>query len=180
MAFINSFGDFAELMAGIAALGCASWLFERVTRSLWKGGRTSEQRPRSETHDEKVDRVRAMIGDVLPALGQIMEQSPLVIFPTAKLPLPKDEMKIALQLAWGMTTDKRMRGFAEAGYMHLANFRTDIERPIDPTIASTMTPAQTVSTLDPYLAVSKGVLAETHELMKEFEEFKRLSASSKG
>jgi hypothetical protein len=43
-----------------------------------------------------------------------------------------------------------------------------------------MMPTQTVSALDPYLAISKGVLTETHELMKEFDEFKRLSASRKG
>ena len=52
--------------------------------------------------------------------------------------MPKDEMKIALQLAWGMTTDKRLRGFVEAGYMHLANFRDDVDSPIDPQLTNCM------------------------------------------
>ena len=43
-----------------------------------------------------------------------------------------------------------------------------------------MTPAQAVSALDPHPTVSKGMLAETYERMKEFEELRRLSASSKG
>ena len=170
-----SLSDFAGLVLGLAALGFASWLFNRVTETFWKRDGAPERKQKPETHDEKVDRVRAMVGDVLPALGAIMEQSPLTIFPTTKLPIPKDEMKIALQLAWGMTTDKRLRAFVEVGYMHLANFRDDVDSPIDPKIANGMTPTQTMSKLGPYLAISKSMAAEEGELLKEFEEFKRLS-----
>jgi hypothetical protein len=55
--------------------------------------------PKTETQDEMTHRIRGLINEVVPAFGQIMEQSPLVIFPTSKLPLSKDEMKIGLQLA---------------------------------------------------------------------------------
>lgn len=102
-----SFGDFFGLVLGLVALGFASWLLDRVIRTFWKSEGTPERRPKLETPDEKVDRVRTLVGDVLPALGTIMERSPLTIFPTAKLPIPKDEMKIALQLAWDMATDER-------------------------------------------------------------------------
>ena len=84
-------------------------------------------------------------------------------------------MKIALQLAWGMTKNERLRGFVEAGYMHLANFRDDVHSPIDPKLTKGMTPAQTMSKLDPYLAISESIAAESGELMREFEDFKRLA-----
>ncbi len=172
-----SFSDFVELVLGLAALGFAGWLFDQMIRTFSKSKGAPERKPKPETHDEKVDRVRALVGDVLPALGAIMEQSPLTVFPATKPPIPKDEMKIALQLAWGMTTDERLRGFVEAGYMHLANFRDDVVSPIDPTLTNDMTPAQTVEKLDPYLAISKSMLAETGGLMRDFEEFKRLSSA---
>jgi hypothetical protein len=133
------------------------------------------RRPRTETYDEKADRIRGLIDEVVPAYGQIMEQSPVIVFPTSKLPLPKDEMKIALQLAWGMTTDEHVRGHVAAAYLHLAHFRDDIDSPIDPRLGKDMTPAQVVDVLDPYVAVSKNIMAETDGLMTEFQEFERLS-----
>jgi hypothetical protein len=78
-----------------------------------------------------------------------------------------------------MTTDERLRGFVEAGYMHLANFRDDVISPIDPKLTSGMAPAQTTSNLGPYLAISKSMLAESDELMREFEEFKQQSNASR-
>jgi hypothetical protein len=130
---------------------------------------------RAEGYDEKVDRIRGMIGDVVPALGKIMEHSPLVIFPVSELPLPKDEMKIALQLAWGMTTDEQLKCFVAVAYLQLAHFRDDITRPIDPTLAMGLTPTETIELLAPYLAISDAIVAESNELLREFGEFERLS-----
>jgi hypothetical protein len=62
-----------------------------MIRTFWKSGEPPERNPESEMRDEKVDRVRGLVGDALRTLGTIMEQSPLTIFPTSKLPIPTDE-----------------------------------------------------------------------------------------
>jgi hypothetical protein len=74
-----------------------------------------------------------------------------------------------------MTTDEQLRGFVTAAYLHLAHFRDDVDSPIDPSISAGLTPARTMNVLDPYLALSRSILAETDELMIEFGEFERLS-----
>jgi len=56
----------------------------------------------------------------------IIETSPLVIFPTSQLPLPKDEMKIALKLAWMTYEDTRLKNFVMQAYSYLADFRDDV------------------------------------------------------
>lgn len=131
--------------------------------------------PKAETRDEKVDRIRGLIGDVIPAFGMILEQSPMIIFPVAKLPLPKDEMKIALQLAWGMTTDDRMREHLGTAYLDLAHFRDDVNSPIDRAVEIGMSPDQVLNKIARYLEISESVTAETNELLREFQEFERLS-----
>jgi hypothetical protein len=54
---------------------------------------------KQETHDERISRITELIPKVLPPLGDIMESSPLIIFPLSKLPLPKDDMQLALKVA---------------------------------------------------------------------------------
>lgn len=130
---------------------------------------------KKETHDAKVARIRALIGNVVPAYGEIMEKHPLVIFPTSKLPLPKEDMKIALQLAWTMTNDEKLQTFVSIAYGHLSQFRDDVQIPIDPTLPLDATPYETNQILAPFLAVAKKMEAERDELMAEFDEFRRLS-----
>jgi hypothetical protein len=167
-------------MFGLATLGFTIWLIAQIMQTFKESDRASELRSPErkstpETHDEKVERVSTLVDDVLPIRGEIMERSPLTIFPAKELPIPKDEMKIALQLTWCMADDDRLRGFVEVAYMQLANFRDDVDSPIDPTISDGMTPSQVASKLGPYLAISKSMLSESAGLMQEIKKLRRLS-----
>ena len=135
--------------------------------------KTTFSTPHAETAEGKIKRISGLVSTVVPAYGQIMEKFPLVILPSYKLPLPKDEMKIALKLAWSLSPDENLRGFVMAAFCHLANFRDDIDAPIDPTLPKGADPREVSKILAPYLAVSPQVLKETEGLVAEFEEFKR-------
>lgn len=63
-------------------------------------------------------------------LGAIMEDEANHAFPESKLPLPKAEMKNALKAMWLIIDDNYMKGAIEAGYSHLAYFRSDLEKPV--------------------------------------------------
>jgi hypothetical protein len=142
-----------------------NWLF-----NIFRGAR-------AETHDERVNRISHLVHRVVPELGDIMEDSPLVIFPVSKLPLPREDMKIALQLAWGSTQDPKLREFVAIAYQQLAQFRDDVKEPIDPTLPDDATPYEVRQILDPYLAISTKVQVESAKLIAEFREFERLSLS---
>ncbi|MEA2829402.1 MAG: hypothetical protein QOF22_150 [Bradyrhizobium sp.] len=132
---------------------------------------------KNETHDEMTNRVRPLISQVVPDYGEIMEKWPLVIFPTSKLPLPKQEMKVALQLAWYQTNNPQLRGFLAHGYAHLCQFRDDVLTPIDPTMPEDATPYEATQILSPYLAIAKQIEADRAALAAEYEEFERLAGA---
>jgi hypothetical protein len=131
-----------------------------------------------ETYEEKVRRVGRLSATAVPALATIMETSPLVIFPTSRLPLPKDEMKIALKLAWMTYRDDRYQNFIMQAYIHLAHFRDEVTVPIDPRLpkAPDNTPARAIEILEPYLAVANKVTTEMEALSVEFDQFTKQEA----
>jgi hypothetical protein len=118
-------------------------------------------------------KIEGIISTVVPAYGEIIEKWPLVIFPASRLPLPKDEMKTALRLAWRIRKEPDLRQSVEVAYAHLCHFRDDIISPIDPTLTKDATPQETISILDPFLAIADKVEAERAQLNAEFQEYKR-------
>jgi hypothetical protein len=124
------------------------------------------------TYENDTKKIEAMIGTVVPAYGEIMEKWPLVIFPVSRLPLAKDEMKTALRLAWRIRKEPKLREFVEVAYAHLCQFRDDISAPIDPTLTKDATPQETISILDPFLAIADKVEAERAQLNAEFRAYK--------
>jgi hypothetical protein len=117
-------------------------------------------------------RIEAIIGTVVPAYGEIIEKWPLVIFPTSRLPLSKDEMKTALRLAWRIRKEPHLREFVELAYVHLCQFRDDIAAPIDPTLRKGATPQEATAILDPFLSIADKVETERAQLGDEFREYK--------
>jgi len=132
---------------------------------------------RGKAHDRPAaksdaDKIADLIATAVSAYGDILEASPLVIFPVSKLPLPKDDMKNVLRLAWRLNTNPQVRAFVEIGYRHLANFREDISEPIDPTLPPDAAPDVVAAILEPYVAIVKTIEAEQRQLQAEFSDFK--------
>jgi hypothetical protein len=132
----------------------------------------NEALPKESAYEDDAKRIEAIIGTVVPAYGEIIEKSPLVIFPVSRLPLPKEQMKTALRLAWRIRKEPKLREFVELAYAHLCQFRDDITDPVDPTLAEDATPQEAISVLDPFLAIADKVEAERVQLEAEFREYK--------
>lgn len=132
----------------------------------------NEALPTESAYDYDAKRIEALIGTVVPAYGEIIENWPLVIFPVSRLPLSKEEMKTALRLAWRLRKEPKLRGFVELAYAHLCQFREDITDPIDPTLTKDATPQRVISILDPFLAIADKVEAERAQLEAEFQQYK--------
>jgi hypothetical protein len=104
--------------------------------------------------------------------GAIIADAPLTIFPTSRLPLPKEDMKLALKRAWRSIDDPRVRDMIEIGYVHLAHFRGEVSDPIDPTLTGPPDPERALAILGPYREISGAMNAESADLLAEFRQFK--------
>jgi len=131
---------------------------------------------REETADERLKRIAALMPDAIGALGEIMETAPaqMVMFPISKLPLPKEDMKIAVKLAWASTQDQKMRAHLAFTYAFLSHFQEDVLTPVempsfyaDPRFSrGKRSPALTKN-----LALEERVMEEMKALSAEFAEF---------
>jgi hypothetical protein len=152
----------------------ASWV--KKVRDAISSNFPSAHPAKTDEPDDTV-KITALIARVVPAYGEIIEKWPLAIFPASRLPLPKEEMKTALRLAWRIQKDPTLRQFVEVAYAHLCQFRDDVSAPIDPTVPKNTTPNQTAAILDPFLAISDKVEAERAKLAGEFAEYRTFMAS---
>jgi hypothetical protein len=71
----------------------------------------SRLRPESkrETPAERVRRIHARTPDAVGVFAETLEIGRMYAFPTSRLPLSKEEMKIAVKLAWSSTKDEVTR-----------------------------------------------------------------------
>jgi hypothetical protein len=120
--------------------------------------------------------------DALGALGDMMETGPTFVFPASKLPLPKEEMKIAVKQAWASTKDKTMRNHLSVAYASLSQFQEDARTPFEmPSFRADPESLRKPHSMElTYLwAVEKRAMAEMKALIDEFSEFERSSTKSK-
>jgi hypothetical protein len=129
-----------------------------------------------ETPEERLRRIHALMPDALGALGDMMGTGPTFVFPASKLPLPKEEMKIAVKLAWASTKDKTMRNHLSVAYASLSQFQEDASTPFempsfraDPEILCKPHSMELIY----LLAVENRAMAEMKALIDEFSEFER-------
>ena len=123
------------------------------------------------------ERLTKAIPKVMGIYGALMERHPLAILDTAKLPLPKDEMKLLLKMAWFLNDDPRMRDAVESGYEHLCQFQDGVGvTPINSTLPADPDPEKIIAALEPYLAISGKVRQNSAALVAEFADFKRRGA----
>jgi len=112
--------------------------------------------------------------DAVERLGELMVRHPTAILDTKQLPLPKDDMKAVLKLAWQITRDDNLRNHIEVAFVRLSNFQDGVgDQPIDCVLPPGCTPEQARSILDPYVARSERMKAEGEVLLAELREFKR-------
>jgi hypothetical protein len=167
MAFINSFGDLAELTAGIAALGCASWLFDRMIRAFGNSRTISEQKPRPEQ----------TVGDVVTTYVALIAKYPLSILDTSMLPTSKAIMKVMLKSLYGQANSKEQKAFCETGFMFLSKFQDGVgATPIDGKLQSGDIKANlnaNMATLSKWIEWEKLSIAETEILAAEWKRFLR-------
>lgn len=133
---------------------------------------------RSEPENRKF--VRWM--EAINTLGDIMDKRGLTVFPESELPLPKTEMKNAIQWAWLSTDNPSAREALEVGYSHLSHFRPEITEPVD--LDLSLSPDLPSEELVSRFLDRKGdlnlwepVSSEARQLSNEFNEFKRARGS---
>ncbi len=107
--------------------------------------------------------------------GALLERYPAAILDVSSLPLPKAEMKTALQVAWRFSNDPHFRSAVEAGYTMLGQFQEGVEsKPLSFDLTPGMTPAEVLDVLSPdVLERQKRSIAESLELGTEFDVFKQ-------
>jgi hypothetical protein len=63
---------------------------------------------------------------VISKLGALMETWPGEFVDASLLPLPKDELKVALREVWRVVPDQRMKQSIEVSYLHLRHFQDGV------------------------------------------------------
>ena len=141
------------------------------------GWLTSKLKPR--TSEQQAKLIAKAVPDIMARYGKLMEEYPLAVLDTSKLPLPKPEMKTLLKVAWRMAADDYMRDAVEAAYVHLSQFQDGVgDRPIEHKLPDEFDPKKVMAALDPWLAWSDKTMDELKQLAAEFIEFKRQSGAS--
>jgi hypothetical protein len=65
-------------------------------------------------------------------LNALMREYPHALLDTARLPLPKPAMKLALKITWQRALSDEGRRFAEDAYLHLSHFQDGVgDAPLD-------------------------------------------------
>jgi hypothetical protein len=107
-------------------------------------------------------------------LGDLMRKHPHAILDTARLPLPKPAMKLALRIAWKRAPNDETRRFAETAYLHLSNFQDGAgDRPIDATLGEDGDPRPAREILETWLPWAARSGTEAITLAAELKEFTR-------
>ncbi len=124
----------------------------------------------------------ADIGNAVADFGALMEKAgAMSIRDTSALPLPKEDMKIALKLAWKFSPDDQTRRAIEGLYPVLAWFREGI----GPTPINAEFPdpdkitKEILSASAKYLALASEARREMSELSSEIEIFISGEAASR-
>lgn len=119
------------------------------------------------------------IFSVVSAYGRIIEQQNESALPLTMLPLPKDQMKTVLKLAWVAVNQQSGKDAVEAGYSYLAHFREGIDSPISYGLDELRAAAEkqdlnseTLKGFSDRVSLFDEITAESLILAREFDEFK--------
>lgn len=126
-----------------------------------------------ETPSERLKRISSLAPEAIAKLGELMENSSEFILPASRLPLQKEEMKIALQMAWSSTKNEQLRNSLETSYAMLSLFQEGIEKPITLMHQDEVDPREFAETIGTFETIWEKVDKETETLLAEFKEFKK-------
>jgi hypothetical protein len=122
--------------------------------------------------------VKLDISTTKPALdsvadyGTVMEAQGGAMLDVSRLPLPKEQMKIALREAWRVAPNDQKREFVKVAYFHLAEFQAGIgDVPVDCALPKNSELKRVGPILDRYLMWSKLAAAERQQLASEWDDF---------
>ena len=118
----------------------------------------------------------ADIPKIIQAYGKVLEDSAGGFADVTALPLPKEQMKAALKLAWVVEDDGNRKEQLEASFMLLSDFREDIgpvpiRRELGPNIAF-FNSSESLAKVEALAELGSAALAESTELLAEFGAFK--------
>ena len=112
--------------------------------------------------------------NIAAQLHALRQRDPAAIYDLAYLPAPKDDLKRALHIAWGLATNKEQRFAIEASYLFLAQFQDGVGRfPIAGDFSAAPTREENARVMNrwiPWAAVCDG---ERWSLWIEWSRFKR-------
>ena len=112
--------------------------------------------------------------DVVSDFGTLLEaQDAMAIYDASLLPRPKEEMKLALKVAWKLTSEPGVKNAIEAGFTALSHFRTGIgSKPIQPPFPDPNNITEEWLTAgEMYLKLAQKVQEETAQLSAELDAF---------
>jgi hypothetical protein len=118
----------------------------------------------------------ADIAKIIQAYGKALEDSAGGFADVTALPLPKEQMKVVIKLAWVGETDAKRKEQLEAGFMLLSDFREDvgpvpIRRELGTDVAFLMS-AEGRAKVTTVTDLGSAAFAESTKLLAEFGAFK--------
>jgi len=112
--------------------------------------------------------------EALPRLRDLIQRHHLAICDASLLPLPKDEMKIALKVAWDLAASDAQRAEIEAGFLELSQFQPGVgAEPIAGDFPATADPAESAALINRWVPWSHLCQEDKWALWVELTEFKK-------
>lgn len=124
------------------------------------------------------DNARAAVQAAVDAamkLGGILEDNAgLLVLDSGMLPLPKPQMKTALQIAWKVAGSAELRDAIEGCYLGLSNFQDGVgAKPIDMDISTADDMSTTANKFETIMPWMNKTTDEMQHLKIELDAFKR-------
>jgi hypothetical protein len=107
-------------------------------------------------------------------LHAMRQRDPSAIYDLAFLPSPKEDLKRALHIAWGLATNKEQRIAIESSYLFLAQFQTGVgAHPISGDFLAAPTPEENTRVMNRWIPWASVCDEERWTLWIEWNRFKR-------
>lgn len=131
------------------------------------------KKPSAPSTDDARAAVTAAV-DAAMKLGEILENnSGLLVMDSRMLPLPKPQMKTALQIAWKVAGNSQLRDAIEVCFLGLSNFQDGVgTEPIDMNISTADDMATSAKKLETSMPWMKKTMDEMLYLKIELDAFK--------
>jgi hypothetical protein len=89
-------------------------------------GKKAPPSPALTPQQERLQRIRSTLNETIPALGELIEKYPGSMLDEKLLPMPKEDMKLALKMAIRIADSEAMKEHIATGYMLLSMFQPGI------------------------------------------------------